>query len=71
MTFLLPHEEGPDRRVPLFIRLRARPNGSPVSVTHRRRERMFHVERNQPDLLATALRMFGDRVELAERYHHS
>jgi len=32
---------------------------------------MFHVEQDEPDLLASAQRIFGDRFELAERYHRS
>lgn len=32
---------------------------------------MFHVEQDEPDLLANAQRIFGDRFEIAERYHRS
>ncbi len=32
---------------------------------------MFHVEQHEAELSAVAQRVFGDRTELAERYHHS
>lgn len=32
---------------------------------------MFHVEQDEEDLSAVAQRIFGDRFELAERYHRS
>lgn len=32
---------------------------------------MFHVEQDEADLLANAQRIFGDRFEIAERYHRS